>query len=77
MIKWFLIYALVAALIVCPWFTVACYEKSKEDISRITKEIGATNTQVVIVLYMLLILLGWMWLPYKVVATVIKKIKGD
>lgn len=75
MIKWFLIYALVAALITCPWFTIVCYEEADKDIERVAKESKVGKRTVLIALYAILILLGWLWLPYKLVAVCSRKIK--
>lgn len=77
MIKYFVIYALMAALIIAPWFTIVSYKELNGDISRIVKETGATEKQILITLYILLILLAWAWLPYKVIKSIVNKVKGN
>ena len=77
MLSTFLIYALISALIVAPWFTIVSYKELRGDIARIAKETGATEKQILITLYVLLILLAWVWLPYKIFISISKRVKGE
>ena len=77
MLKMFLIYALLSALIIVPWFTITCCEQVDVELEQKAKEIGATKGQMLAVMYTMLILLGWAWLPYKVITTISKKIKEE
>ena len=66
MLNLFLIYASLSALIVVPWFTVSNYEYIEAELEQRAKDAGATKGQMLAAMYGLLVLLGWVWLPYKV-----------
>lgn len=77
MLKIFLLYALLSALIIVPWFTITCCEQVDLELEQKAKEIGATKGQMLAVMYTMLILLGWAWLPYKVFSIISKRVKGE
>lgn len=77
MLNLFLIYALLSALIIVPWFTITCCEQVDVELEQKAKEIGATKGQMLAVMYTMLVLLGWAWLPYKVFSFIFKRVKGE
>lgn len=77
MLNLFLIYALLSALIIVPWFTITCCEQVDAELEQKAKEIGATKGQMLAVMYTMLVLLGWAWLPYKVFSFISKRVKGE
>ena len=77
MLKIFLLYALLSALMIVPWFTITCCEQVDLELEQKAKEIGATKGQMLAVMYTMLILLGWAWLPYKVFSFISKRVKGE
>ena len=76
MVKLFFIYALIAGIIMTYYGFVSIREDLEQGIEKIKEEYEVTDTQIRTVFFILLYALGWAWLPYKVVKSIIKLIKG-
>ena len=77
MIKIFFIYALIAGIFMTYFAFVNLRGELEEGIEAIKKEYEATDKQIYTVFFILLFSLGWAWVPYKIVRTLIKLIRGD
>lgn len=76
MIELFFIYAVIAAIATVLWFQFVVKGCPEQDLEAIMRECRATKRQVVISVYVLLILFGWLWFPYAIVGSLVNAIKG-
>ena len=77
MLKIFLIYALIAGALMFPWFYTFYRGELEEGIKEVSKETNTTIKSCTIVLNILLFVLGWIWIPSKIIKAIIKKVKGN
>ena len=77
MLKIFFIYALLAGAIMTYYGSVSIREDLEQGIEKIKKEYEVTDTQIRTVFFILLYALGWVWLPYKIVKSIIKLVLGE
>lgn len=77
MFKIFIVYAVIAGIIVTPWDIISNLDLMREGVRDIAREYKMSEESVLVGLYVLLMIGGWLWLPYAIVRTIIKKVKGN
>lgn len=71
MIKIFFIYALIAGVLMT-FYGFIEMSNTYNDIEAIKKEYELSNIQIYTIFYLLLFVLGWVWLPYLVIKGILK-----
>lgn len=77
MLKIFIVYAVIAGIIITPWYVVSNLDLMREGVRDIARECKMSEGSVLVGLYVLLMIGGWLWLPFAIVRTIIKKVKGN
>ena len=77
MLKIFLIYALLAGASMFPWFYVFYGNETSNHLKRVAKETDTTTGICTVVFSILLFITGWLWIPFKAIKTIVRKIKGE
>lgn len=76
MLKLFIIYAVIAGIIITPWYVVSNLDLMREGVKDIARECKMSEGSVLVGLYVLLMIGGWLWLPWKIIKSTIKRVKG-
>ena len=77
MLKIFLLYALIAGIIMLSYAFTKDAEELEAEVTKMKEEFKIGYFQIYTLFNILLFLFGWFWLPYKVVKSIIKLIKGE
>lgn len=77
MLKIFLLYALIAGIIMLGYAFTKNAKDLEAEVTKMKKEFKIGYFQIYTLLNIFLFLFGWFWLPFKIVRTIIRKIKGN
>lgn len=77
MLKIFLLYALIAGVIMLGYAFTKDAEELEAEVTKMKKEFKISYFQICTLFNIFLFLFGWFWLPYAIVRTIIKKVKGN
>ena len=77
MLKIFLLYALIAGVIMLGYAFTKDAGELEAEVTKMKEEFKIGYFQIYTLFNIFLFLFGWFWLPFKIVRTIVKKVKGN